>query len=161
MDFVGLNIYQPTYVRADSSAAGYAVVDTPDSYPHMLSEWLYLGPEGLYWAPRLVADLWKVKELYITENGCSASDTLAPDGAIYDSDRIMFLRNYLTQLRRAVSEGVPVKGYFLWSLLDNFEWNDGYQRRFGITYVDFNTQRRIPKQSSAFYREVIRTGRVS
>lgn len=161
MDFVGLNIYQPTYVRADASPAGYALVPRPASFPHMLSEWLTIGPEGLYWAPKLVADIWKVKELYITENGCSASDTIAPDGAIYDSDRIMFLRNYLTQLQRAVADGVPVKGYFLWSLLDNFEWNDGYERRFGITYVDFKTQKRIPKESSAFYKAVIQSGSVS
>jgi beta-glucosidase len=67
----------------------------------------------------------------------------------------MYLRNYLTQLRRAVSEGVPVKGYFLWSILDNFEWADGYEKRFGIIYVDFATQKRIPKLSAAFYKQVI------
>jgi beta-glucosidase len=68
----------------------------------------------------------------------------------------MYLRNYLTQLQRGVSDGVPVKGYFCWSLLDNYEWADGYEKRFGITYVDFQTQKRIPKLSSVFYKEVIR-----
>ena len=67
-----------------------------------------------------------------------------------DTDRVMYLRNYLTQLHRGVSEGVPVKGYFLWSLLDNYEWADGYEKRFGIHYVDFKTQKRTPKLSAAF-----------
>ena len=155
MDFVGVNVYQPTWVRADKSEAGYAVVPPPASYPHMLSPWLYIGPEALYWAPRLINDLWNVKAIYITENGASSSDTLATDGHVYDTDRVMFLRNYLTQLRRAVADGVPVKGYFLWSLMDNFEWADGYGKRFGITYVDFATQKRTPKLSASFYKQVI------
>jgi len=74
---------------------------------------------------------------------------------VYDTDRIMYLRNYLSQLQRAVADGVPVKGYFLWSLMDNFEWADGYENRFGLHYVDYATQRRTPKLSAAFYREVI------
>jgi beta-glucosidase len=81
---------------------------------------------------------------------------LTQDGQVYDSDRIMYLRNYMTQLQRAVSEGVPVKGYFLWSLLDNFEWADGYGKRFGIVYVDFKTQKRSPKLSYAYYKDVVR-----
>lgn len=160
MDFTGINVYQPAYVRADDSEQGYAIVPLPESYPHMFSSWLKVGPEALYWAPKLVADLWKVKEIYITENGASSTDTVMPDGHIYDTDRVMFLRNYLTQLQRAVAEGVPVKGYFLWSLLDNFEWADGYDKRFGITYVDFATQKRIPKLSADFYKQVIRQNAV-
>jgi beta-glucosidase len=160
MDFVGLNIYQPTYVRADESDKGYSVVNPPASYPHMFSPWLYVGPEALYWAPKLVADIWNVKEMYITENGASSTDQVAPDGHVYDTDRVMYLRNYLSQLHRAIAEGVPVKGYFVWSLLDNYEWADGYEKRFGITYVDFATQKRIPKLSFEFYRQVIRGNRV-
>ncbi|HUZ05079.1 MAG TPA: family 1 glycosylhydrolase, partial [Acidobacteriaceae bacterium] len=160
LDFVGVNIYQPTYIRADDSEQGYAVVPPPSSYPHMYSPWLTIGPEAIYWGPKLIADLWKVKEMYITENGTSSSDTLAPDGQVYDTDRVMFLRNYLTQLQRAIADGVPVKGYFLWSLLDNFEWADGYSKRFGITYVDFKTQKRTPKLSAAFYKQVIQENRV-
>jgi beta-glucosidase len=86
---------------------------------------------------------------------------MKPDGHVYDTDRVMFLRNYLTQLQRATSEGIPVKGYFLWSLLDNYEWADGYEKRFGITYVDFATQKRTPKLSSAFYKETIRRNAVA
>ena len=77
------------------------------------------------------------------------------DGKVYDLDRIMYLRNYLRQLQRAVAEGVPVRGYFLWSLMDNFEWTDGFEKRFGLYHVDFQTQRRTPKLSASFYREVI------
>ena len=161
LDFVGINVYQPTYVRADNSEKGYTVISPPSSFPRMLSPWLYVGPEGIYWATKLVSDLWKVKEIYITENGASAADTIAADGQVYDTDRIMFLRNYLTQLHRAVSDGVPIKGYFLWSLIDNFEWAAGYASRFGITYVDFQTQKRTPKLSSAFYKQVILSNSVS
>ncbi len=161
MDFVGINIYQPMFVRADSNEAGYTVVPNPASYPHMLSPWLFVGPEAIYWGPKNAADLWKIKEIYITENGASSSDVIAPDGHVYDTDRVMFLRNYLTQLERAVADGVPVKGYFLWSLLDNFEWADGYEKRFGITYVDFATQKRTPKLSAEFYKQVIATNRVA
>ena len=156
IDFMGINVYQPSYVRADGSAEGYAMVKPPTSYPHMLSPWLTVGPEALYWAPRQVQQLWKIQELYITENGCSSADELTADGHVLDTDRVMYLRNYMTQLHRAVSEGLPVKGYFLWSLLDNYEWADGYEKRFGITYVDFKTQKRTPKLSSAYYKEVIR-----
>jgi beta-glucosidase len=155
MDFIGINIYQPSYVRADASEKGYVMVKPPESYPHMYSPWLTIGPEALYWGPKLVHETWKVPEIYITENGASSKDELASDGNVYDTDRVMYLRNYLTQLQRAVSEGVPVKGYFLWSLLDNYEWADGYDKRFGITYVDFKTQKRTPKLSAKFYKDVI------
>ena len=160
MDFLGINIYQPSWVRADDSAAGYAEVPAPSSYPTMFSPWLKFGPEGLYWGPKLAADLWNVKEIYITENGTSSNDMIAPDGHVYDTDRVMFLRNYLTQLQRATADGVPVKGYFLWSLLDNYEWADGYEKRFGITYVDFKTQKRTPKLSAEFYKQTIRANYV-
>jgi beta-glucosidase len=101
-----------------------------------------------------------VKSIYITENGTSAADQMSADGKVYDVDRIMYLRNYLTQLNRATSAGVPVQGYFLWSLMDNFEWSDGYKKRFGLYHVDFQTQRRTPKLSASFYREVIQQNAV-
>ncbi len=155
LDFVGLNVYQPDYVRADSSPAGYVIEKKPASFPHMPSPWLFVGPEVIYWAARNVTKLWNPRAIYITENGCSSDDVRNAAGRIVDTDRVMFLRNYLTQLHRAVSENYPVRGYFLWSLLDNFEWADGYQKRFGIHYVDFETQQRIPKLSAEWYREVI------
>ena len=80
---------------------------------------------------------------------------MSADGRVDDSDRIMFLRSHLAQLRRATAEGVPVKGYFHWSLMDNFEWSDGFANRFGLVYVDFRTQSRTPKLSAAWLREAI------
>jgi beta-glucosidase len=155
LDFVGLNVYAPTYVRADESARGYAKVPYPASYPHMASPWVYLGPECIYWAVRNVCEIWNPRAVFITENGCSAADVVTAAGRIEDIDRVMYLRNHLANLQRAAAEGFPVKGYFLWSLLDNFEWADGYSKRFGIHYVDFKTERRIPKLSAEWYREVI------
>jgi beta-glucosidase len=155
LDFVGLNVYAPTYIRADWSPQGWAVVLPPSSFPHMASDWIRVGPECIYWAVRNVSELWHPPAIYITENGCSSDDVLNAEGQIQDTDRIMYLRNHLTQLHRATQEGYPVKGYFLWSLLDNFEWTDGYSKRFGIHYVDYKTEKRIPKMSAEWYREVI------
>jgi beta-glucosidase len=155
-DFVGINAYSPTYIRADANApAGYSVVAQPSSYPRMNVEWLYIGPQILYWLPRFVSELWGVKSIYITENGCPSEDRPAPDRQIYDTDRVMYLRTHLQQLHRAVAEGVPVRGYFVWSLIDNFEWLSGYTKRFGIVYVNFESQERIPKLSASFFRETI------
>lgn len=160
IDFLGLNVYAPSYVRADDSARGYALVPRQTSYPHMASPWIAVGPEVLYWAVRNVCELWHPRGIYITENGCSADDVLTPDGRIEDTDRVMYLRNHLTHLHRAATEGFPVKGYFVWSLLDNFEWADGYSKRFGIHYVDFKTEKRTPKLSAEWYREAIKRNSV-
>ncbi|MBP2291863.1 GH1 family beta-glucosidase [Azospirillum rugosum] len=161
VDFVGINVYTPThYVRAIDAAPGYAEVPFAQSHPRMASEWLRIGPEALYWGPRHLADIWKATDILITENGCAAADMPEPDGTVYDTDRVMFLRSYLTQLQRATSEGVPVRGYFLWSLMDNFEWAEGFATRFGLHHVDYESQRRTPKLSASFYRAVIAQNRV-
>jgi beta-glucosidase len=161
LDFIGLNVYTPAYVRADSSEQGYAMVPNPASYPHMASPWLNIGPEALYWVPREANELWHPKAIYITENGASSDDVLTPDGHVWDTDRTMYLRNYLMHLQQACAEGVPVKGYFCWSLLDNYEWADGYGKRFGIVYVDFQNQKRTPKLSAHFYQKTIATNSVA
>ena len=155
LDFVGINAYTPEYVRAPESSAGYVVEPRQSSFPRMASSWLFLGPEVMYWAVRNVSEIWGPKVLYITENGCSADDVVTADGRVEDTDRVMYLRNHLTHLHRATSEGYPVKGYFLWSLMDNFEWAEGFSKRFGIHYVDFKTEVRTPKLSAGWYREVI------
>jgi len=157
LDFVGLNIYVPLYARAAENSRRYIVDNLPESYPHMWSPWLSLGPECIYWGVRNVCDLWgaKAPQVYITENGTSSSDVLGPTGQIFDTDRVMYLRNHLANLHRAIAEGYPVKGYFLWSLMDNFEWADAYSKRFGLHYVDFKTQKRTPKLSAEWYKQVI------
>jgi beta-glucosidase len=154
-DFVGLNIYAPQFYITASDHAPFNVLPFPASFPHMNSEWLRIGPEVIYWVPRIAAKIWNIDTIFISENGTSSEDKLTADGKVYDLDRIMFLRNYLTQMQRAIAEGVPIRGYFLWSLMDNFEWIFGLGKRFGLYRVDFETQARVPKLSVAFYRDVV------
>jgi beta-glucosidase len=161
LDFVGINVYRPGYyVEPSDEPPGYRDVPISSSHPKPLNEWIVFDPEVLYWAPRQMQSIWGAKSIYITENGCAAADAVAEDGRIYDSDRVMFLRAYLGQLQRATAEGVPVDGYFLWSAQDNFEWIYGYGDRFGIIYVDFETQQRIPKLSAEWFREAARVNAV-
>ena len=156
LDFVAINVYAPQYVRAEpANKDGYAILPRLPSSPRMASPWLYVSPEVGYWSVRTVSELWKPKQLYVSENGCSADDPMV-NGRVDDSDRVMYLRNVLTHFQRATREGYPLKGYFLWSLMDNFEWADGYGKRFGVHYVDFATQKRTPKLSAAWYKELIR-----
>jgi beta-glucosidase len=162
LDFVGLNMYAPVHIRADEkSPAGFAEVPHPETYPRLGMPWLYVGPQIAYWGPRLAVENWGPRAVYITENGCASDDRPAADGEVYDTDRVMYVRNHLIAAHRAVSEGWPLKGYFLWSLLDNFEWNWGYTKRFGIVYVNYETQQRTPKLSAHFYRRTIARGAVS
>jgi beta-glucosidase len=156
LDFLGINVYSPVYVRAIAASPGYEVIPFTKSHPRMASSWQYVGPEALYWAPRHLQKIWNVKEIFISENGCGTTDMPAADGTVYDSDRVMFLRSYLAMLQRATAEGVPVRGYFAWSLFDNFEWSDGYGVRFGLVHVDYATQKRTPKLSATYYSDVIR-----
>ena len=155
LDFWGLNCYTTQEVVPADTPEGYQVAPRPDTYPHMGSPWLYVAPPALYWTPKLMTSIWDIKKMYVTENGCDSHDVLRPDGRVLDSDRVQYLRSYLENLQRAVADGVPMAGYFLWSLLDNFEWSSGFSRRFGITYVDYQTQRRTPKLSWDYYRSVI------
>ncbi len=154
VDFVGVNIYAPEYVRADSSPQGYTIEPVQADYPRMVLQWELLGPEITYWAVRNIFDLWKPSAIYITENGAAAHDVITPAGRVEDTERVMYLRNHLTHLHRATTEGYPVKGYFIWSLLDNFEWAEGYSARFGLYYVDYKTLKRIPKLSAEWFREL-------
>jgi beta-glucosidase len=156
LDMIGLNIYTPTYVR--SAPGGYEALPMPANFPRMASDWLKVGPECMYWGPRLVQQVWSPRAILITENGCSAADEMTAQGEVLDTDRIMYLTNCLSQLRRAIKDGAGVKGYFVWSLLDNYEWADGYGKRFGLVYVDYKTQKRTPKLSAQFYSSVIASG---
>ena len=161
LDFVGINVYKPEwYVLASDQAPGWREIPYAKGHPKMFNQWLTFGPEAMYWAPKFVQSLWSAKEIFITENGCASDDVFTDDGKVYDTDRIMFLRAYLTQLQRATAAGVPVKGYFQWSMMDNFEWNAGFGNRFGIVYVDFQTQKRTPKLSAAWFREATTRNRV-
>ena len=162
LDSFGINLYTGNYIRAADNKNGYEVLDFPKSYLRMYATWIKYLPDSLYWAIRHVSDTLGRKDLpvFISENGCVTQDELNDKGEVIDTDRILYLREYLRTAHRAISEGYPLKGYFLWSLMDNFEWGRGYTHRFGILYTDYKTQRRIPKSSFRWYTECIRQNRV-
>lgn len=158
-DFLGLNLYAGVFVRAAGAGAGQKL-SFPAQYPRADSPWLWLTPQTLYWGPRHVAEVYGIKSIYITENGCGYDDEPVINGECLDLHRREYLRSYLGELRRAIHDGIPVHGYMLWSFMDNFEWQDGYQRRFGVCHVDFETQLRTPKLSAHWYASVMRENRL-
>ncbi|BAZ39207.1 beta-galactosidase [Calothrix sp. NIES-4101] len=162
LDAIGLNIYTGIYVRAADNQRGYEFLPLPEHYPRLNMPWLHIIPESIYWGIRHLSETLAHPNLpvYITENGCAVHDQINENSEIIDSDRIMYLRQHLKSAHRAISEGYPLKGYFLWSLMDNFEWAWGFSRRFGIVYTDYNTQQRIPKASFDWYAECIRQNSV-
>jgi len=161
LDFVGINVYKPGwYIEPYDEPPGYREIPINASHPKMQAAWHVLDPEVMYWAPRQMQSIWDAKSIFITENGCGASNAVAEDGKVYDSDRVMFMRACLGQLQRAAAEGVPVDGYFYWSSQDNFEWMDGYGTRFGLIHVDFDTLKRTPKLSAEWFREAVRQNAV-
>jgi beta-glucosidase len=113
-------------------------------------------PSGIYNVLMWIHQNYSPPALYVTENGAAFKDELTPDGEICDERRQAYLEGYIAQVARAVQDGAPVRGYFVWSLLDNFEWSHGYTKRFGVIYVDYPTQRRILKQSGEWYTQVTR-----
>ena len=113
--------------------------------------------ESLNQVLTLVARDYRPPEIYVTENGAAYDDTVGADGRVHDAARVSFLARHLEAAWRAIADGVPVRGYFVWSLLDNFQWAQGYAKRFGIVYVDYATQRRTIKDSGFFMREVARS----
>ncbi|MDC8787061.1 GH1 family beta-glucosidase [Roseateles koreensis] len=155
-DFLGLNIYTATYVRAGRQGEAYEAVQLPANYPRADSSWLNLVPQAIYWAPRMCHELYGYPSIYITENGCGYNEEPVVNGEVVDLHRRDYLRNHLREVHRAIADGVPIDGYFLWSFIDNFEWEDGYQRRFGIVHCDFQTQVRTPKLSAYYYADVMR-----
>ena len=162
LDQLGLNLYSATYVRASDHPLGFEFLGLPKGYPRMNMHWLNIVPECIYWGIRHISETLNRADLpiVITESGCAAEDELNAQGEVIDTDRIMYLRQHFKSAHRAVSEGYPLKGYFVWSLMDNFEWAWGYQRRFGLIYMDYTTQKRIPKASFQWYAECIRQNRV-
>lgn len=149
MDFIGLNIYNGIPVEA----CGCKVKKSP-GFPRTALKWP-VTPECIYYGPRFLYERYALP-LIITENGQSCNDRIFLDGAVHDVDRIDFLARYLQQLKRAAEDGIPVNGYFHWSLTDNFEWHSGYDERFGLVYVDYETQTRIIKDSGYWYRDMIK-----
>lgn len=170
IDVLGINYYstnllamgdRPQFPQSTevSTAPGASDVDwLPTEGPHTDMGW-NIDPDGLHDLLVRVHDNYPEVPLMVTENGMACKDQLVVnddgDKAVHDADRIDYLQRHLAAARRAMSEGVPLTGYFVWSLLDNFEWYFGYAKRFGITYVDYATQERIPKDSFLWYRDFI------
>ena len=177
IDLLAVNYYTPMLVQARKPGAGAVRADghgtvgdspwpgadevdfLPPPGPRTRTDWA-VDASGLYDLLRRLADDYPEIPLVIAENGAAYDDYLDPHGRVRDAERITYLTEHLDALRRAVADGVDVRGYFVWSLLDNFEWAHGYSKRFGIVYVDFGTQRRVPKDSAHWYaRAIARNGR--
>lgn len=160
MDFLGINIYFGQLVRAgkpdgNGKPAPPQIADRPVGHGLTALRWP-LDPPSLRWGPRFMAERYKVP-VYITENGLSSMDWPDLEGRIRDTHRVDYTRRYLMALRQAIEGGADIRGYFHWSVMDNFEWPQGYKERFGLIYVDYPTQQRTLKDSAAWYRRVIQT----
>jgi len=153
IDFLGVNYYSRAIIADDPKGGPLAARQVVPAYAELTEMGWEVYPEGLYKLLRRVHDDYRPHALYITENGCALADRVV-DGRVHDERRIAYLREHLLQARRAIDEGVPLRGYFVWSLLDNFEWAFGYSKRFGLVYVDYATQARILKDSARWYQQV-------
>lgn len=162
LDSIGYNCYTGTYVQAADNRKGYREFPMFDGYPKGNMSWLDIVPESIYWGIRQLSEAAGRKDLpvFISENGCSDGAKPGADEVVPDTDRIMFYRAYLRQLQRAVVENYPVLGFLPWSLLDDYEWANGYSKRFGMIRVDFKTQKRTPKLSYHWYQQVIRRNKI-
>jgi len=158
LDIVALNVYTGTFARAAGNA--YETIEFPESYPLYNIFWLRHLPDALYWGLRWASEDLGIKNLYISENGCCGADKLTDKNEVLDIDRLNYLREYIRAASRAIQDGVNLKGYFQWSLMDNFEWAEGYAKRFGLYYTDFQTQKRTPKLSAQWYAQVTRANKV-
>ncbi len=157
IDFLGVNNYFRFVVQAGSNGDGPRVVHDPESPKTDMGWEVY--PEGLYQLLTRVARDYAPPAIYVTENGAAFGDVRSHDGRVHDPERTAYIESHVDAVRRAAAEGVPMKGYFVWSFLDNFEWSLGYSKRFGIVYVDYPTQERVPKDSFFRYRELIAASR--
>lgn len=156
LDFMGINYYTRNLARAD---AGDNLPQELVLAPEGPENWTELGwehyPQGLHYVLCRMAFEYQLPKVYITENGAAYSDPPDEDGRVRDIHRVNYHRQHLAEMLRSIEAGVPLKGYFIWSLLDNFEWRSGYTQRFGLVWVDFDTQERILKDSALYYRNVI------
>ncbi|HEY0866071.1 MAG TPA: GH1 family beta-glucosidase [Fimbriimonas sp.] len=150
-DFFGMNTY--TGSPAKMGEDGPEVVKHRQGIGRTIYHWA-VTPEALYWGPRFFFERYG-KPIVVTENGIGLSDWVHLDGKVHDPGRIDFLDRYISQFRKAGEDGVAIKGYFQWSFMDNFEWHQGYMHRFGLVYVDYQSQKRIPKDSAYWYRDTI------
>ncbi len=154
LDFFGVNTYSGSYVRAGADGRPEGV-GLRTGHPITAFKW-NVTPDALYWGPRFFFERYGLP-VVVTENGMSDTDWVSLDGRVHDAERTDYLHRHLLQIARAIRDGVDVRGYFVWTLTDNFEWAEGFKERFGIVYTDFETQERVMKDSARWYREVIAT----
>lgn len=162
IDFCGMNIYAAwgQHTRDENGDLAYRPESTfGEGFPRTLFGWP-LTPEALYWGPVFFKERYNIP-IVITENGMSGHDWVSLDGKVHDPQRIDFTARYLSELKRAAKDGVDIRGYFHWSLMDNFEWAEGYKHRFGLIHVDYPTGTRTLKDSAGWYRSVIETNGAS
>lgn len=152
IDFMGQNIYSGYPVRADENGEPQ-IVPRKQGYARLANGWP-VTPEAFYYGLRFLCERYPYP-LYITENGAACHDMVSVDGKVHDPNRITYLDSYIGAMQYAIEDGADVRGYFQWSFMDNFEWAKGYNDRFGIVYVDYETQERIPKDSAYWYRSVM------
>lgn len=158
VDWFGLNHYGPVYVKSDASQRlGFGLGERPRGIPTTPIGWP-IDADSFRDTLLTLSARYRMP-IYVLENGLGAHDKPDAAGAIADDDRIAYLRAYIEAVDKAVIAGADVRGYFVWSLLDNFEWDSGYSVRFGLTYVDYPTQKRVPKASFHWYRDVIESAR--
>jgi beta-glucosidase len=156
-NFLGINTYNPQHVRHDPAAPnGVGQVET--NFEMTATDWI-VDPQGFEDLLVRVQHDYDTPAIVVTENG-SAWDDEVIGGTIHDSRRINYLRGHLNAAHRAIRQGVNLKGYFCWSLFDNYEWAQGYAKRFGITWVDYETQERIIKESGRYFADVIASNSV-
>jgi len=156
-DFLGVNYYSRAVIRNEEIDEKKNLPRNVEMGPKTDFGW-EIYPPGIYDLLMRLKKEYKVQNIYITENGCSYSDGPNSEGKINDKRRIEYYRSHLTELKRAIEDGVPCSGYFAWSLMDNFEWAQGFSQRFGLIWVDFETLERIPKDSYYWYKEFLLTG---
>jgi beta-glucosidase len=155
LEFLGVNYYTRHIARSEDIPESQNAKQTLFPGPEHTEMGWEVHPESLYVLLTRLARDYAFANYYITENGCAYVDEVGADGQVNDPKRIAYLQGHFEAAGRAIAEGVPLRGYFVWSLMDNFEWGYGYTRRFGIVYVDYETQARIPKASAKWYSEVI------
>ena len=154
VDFMGLNHYQRVVVSADENGGYLKLTETP-AEPATTSFGWSVEPDSLRSVLSRVSRDFTNLPIYVTENGASYDDYADPNGSVNDWPRVEYFSGYLAAAAEAIREGVNLQGYYAWSFLDNFEWAEGYSKRFGLVYVDYPTQKRIPKQSALWYRQLI------
>ena len=153
-DFLGVNYYSRAVIRNEEIDEKNNLPRNVDMGPKTDFGW-EIYPPGIYDLLMKLKNEYKVQNIYITENGCSYGDGPNSEGKINDTRRIEYYHSHLTELKRAIEDGVPCSGYFAWSLMDNFEWAQGFSQRFGLIWVDFETLERIPKESYYWYKKYI------